>query len=325
MTKNDFSGKRILVIGDVMLDKYVYGDTLRLSAEASVPIILYQKTEYRLGGAANVAANIKALGGNPLLVGLAGDDDGGAQLNSLLKNSGIQATILDSKRQTTLKTRIIANRQQIARIDDEDTSRLPADVVQALIRHLTTSVADVSAIIISDYAKGIIVNRRILSAVTYGRNSNIPLFIDPKVSNGALYECVDIYAITPNSREAEGLVPDSRGIDSLGRGLLDRYKCNHAVITRGDQGISVFSSDKYSHTYIPATARDVFDVSGAGDTVIAALALGTVSGMSIVAAAQFANAAAGVVVGKHGTAMATIEEVLASGYKFPGGTMCGTP
>ena len=174
-----------------MLDRYVYGDALRLSAEAPVPIILHQKTEYRLGGAANVAANIKALGGIPWLVGLAGKDDSGIQLDDLLRQAGIASAILDSDRQTTLKTRIIANQQQIARIDYEDVTPFSAEVPQRLMECLKSLVPAAGAVVISDYAKGVI-SRDTISGIVDSKDQRTPLFVDPKVANGTLYTGLSI-------------------------------------------------------------------------------------------------------------------------------------
>jgi len=305
----------ILVIGDCILDKYIHGTATRLSPEAPVPVINFESEESRLGGAGNVAANIKSLGGRPFMISICGNDAERIELHDAFSSKDIyerQLTVCYNRR-TSVKTRLIVNKQQIARLDREDTKQLcgvmTQDVMRAVDRHLEHWVT--SAIVVSDYAKGLISSRLMYHLASKG----LPLFVDPKVSNWRAY--IDLAAaiqvITPNLHEAEGLtgLKASDGIDFIGRKLIEKFACHYALITRGEDGMSLYAAnDKDSKgLHIPTAARAVYDVSGAGDTVIAALALAYSSGLSMQESAIFANRAAGIAVGKAGTATVTKEEM----------------
>lgn len=312
--KMQATNRPVLVIGDLMLDEYVYGEASRLSPEAPVPVIEYRVSEFRLGGAGNVAANIKALGGNPILISATGDDPDGELLTSSIWSSGInpKRVIASGVRQTTHKTRLIANKQQIARLDKEWIMPLDALAEENLIGIVDDALLNENpaAIIISDYAKGVVTKHLFESITLAAATYAVPVFLDPKISQAEIYHYVTV--ITPNEREAEGLsgikIDDQISLEIAGKRLLSLYGCRYVLITRGSQGMTLFLEDGYMLT-LPTVAKAVFDVSGAGDTVIAALALAYTSGVSMVDAAHFANKAAGIVVGKPGTAVATREEM----------------
>ncbi len=308
--------KHILVIGDLMLDRYVYGAAHRLSPEAPVPIVSIEYTEHRLGGAGNVSANIRALGGSVALVAAAGADEDGSTLNNALWEHGINPITLypDRNRPTSVKTRVIANNQQVVRLDKEDATALSAHTVSALcdsIYTIFTSPKNVNAVVISDYAKGVICPEVLTLTLDLAAANKVPVFLDPKVTHAGLYRGITV--MTPNQHEAEGLsgiaIRDKISLERAGTELLSKYGCFYVLITRGEHGMALFSSDGLRMLDIPTEAKAVFDVSGAGDTVIATLALAYSSGMSMPDSAILANRAAGIVVGKQGTAVITKEEL----------------
>lgn len=304
----------ILVFGDIILDHYVHGHASRLSPEAPVPVINVEKEELRLGGAANVAANITSLDGCARLVGCTGTDEDYERTRSLLLQHHILENFLirDPKKKTIRKTRIIANRQQVARLDYEAPISPVVDV--ALMQEWRELAQDCCAIVIADYNKGFMTRDVINIIVRLVDEYNLPFFIDPKIPNAHLYYGhVDgiIDCMTPNSGEAVGLEQAARitstDFDNMGHQLRLKYGCNHMLITRGEDGMSLFGKNTVTH--IQTTAQQVFDVSGAGDTVIATLALMHASGMPMLEAARMANRAAGIVVGKAGTATVHREEL----------------
>ncbi len=320
-----FSEAPIIVLGDIILDGYLHGAASRLSPEAPVPIVNaeFRDTKYSLGGAGNVAANIKALGGNPVLIGVIADDADGEYVCSFLEEKGMHTDgLVWSGIRTTVKLRLVANRQQIVRIDSEYPFPEPAAIrLSSLLReHASTA----RAIVISDYAKGVVSDATLTKALELSREYNIPIFLDPKVANAVLYRrctrvsLAKIHCMTPNLAEAEGLTAQIGPLDEIGGTLLSEYSTDYALVTLGEHGMSLYGQDCHPW-YLPTVARAVFDVSGAGDTVIAALALASISGFNIYDAARIANAAAGIVVGKPGTATVGYNELMER-YKQLNGT-----
>ncbi len=309
---NRFPGKTILIIGDVMLDEFIWGRVRRISPEAPVPVVEVTEETYRLGGSGNVAANIRALDGTPIPIGVIGRDLAGDRIVNLMQRSGIEMSgLLRNDRATTVKTRIIAhNNQQVVRADRESkqpvSSILTTEIVAAFLRHLPGA----AAVIVSDYDKGVI-NRGVLDGVLpQARSGAVPVFVDPKIAHADDYRPITM--ITPNQREAELLsrvsISDKPSLEEAGRRLLEKFACEYALITRGEDGMSLFSGANSHH--LPTFAREVFDVTGAGDTVIATLALAHAAGATMSECATLANHAAGIVVGKVGTATLSRSELL---------------
>lgn len=302
-----FRGKRVLVLGDLMLDKYIWGDVVRISPEAPVPVVEVRKDTTRLGGAGNVAGNLLSLGAFPLLAGVVGDDDEGRWIRKHLPAS--RGVIVDGRRPTTVKMRIIAHHQQVVRVDKEKKSPIPEAIERRVIEFIRREKYD--GLLISDYNKGM-VNERILGAVLpLAVEKNIPVFVDPKVEHFSLFTPVTL--ISPNHHEAEKIVRrDCRTdaqVEAAGLEILSLISCRYIIVKRGEQGMTVFERGR-KPIHIPTVAKEVFDVTGAGDTVIAAATLGLLAGGTIEEAAVVANAAAGIVVGKIGTAAVTPEELL---------------
>jgi len=308
---NRFSGKTILIIGDLMLDEFVWGKVRRISPEAPVPVVEVTEETYRLGGSGNVAANILALDGKPIPIGIVGQDSAGEQLVNLIHQSGIDISgLVRNDRPTTLKTRIIAHSQQVVRADRESkhpvSSDVAAEVVARFLRHLSSA----SAVIVSDYNKGVVSGEVLSDILPQARIAAVPVFVDPKIEHADYYRPITI--ITPNQREAELLtgtsISDEASLKQAGHKLLEKFGCEYALITRGEDGMSLF--DAVNSHHLPTFAREVFDVTGAGDTVIATLCLAYAAGASIEECATLANHAAGIVVGKVGTATLSRSELL---------------
>jgi D-glycero-beta-D-manno-heptose-7-phosphate kinase len=308
-----FAGKSVLVLGDLMLDQFIWGKVRRISPEAPVPVVEVAKETYHLGGAGNVAANIQALGGIPIPVGLVGEDFAAGQLADLLKTNGIEASglLAAAGRPTTVKTRIVAHSQQIVRADRESKTPLTSENNTALAAAFLKWLPSAGAVVVSDYDKGV-VNRALLTEVLpAAKRARIPVLLDPKVHHADYYKPITL--ITPNHREAElltGMTIESEDqLEEAGRKLLEKFECPYALITRGEDGMSLFFSGGSHH--LPTFAREVFDVTGAGDTVIATLALAQAGGATMEESATLANHAAGLAVGKVGTATVSPAELLA--------------
>ena len=308
---NQFTGKTILIVGDVMLDEFIWGKVGRISPEAPVPIVEVTSETYKLGGAANVAANIRELGGKPIPIGVIGKDETGNRVLELLKELGIEGfAVARDDRPTTLKTRIIAHNQQIVRADWESRQPLSPQLNLALSTAFLKFLPQANAVIVSDYDKGV-VNRELLSAILpKARAAGVPVFLDPKVHHADYYRPITV--ITPNQREAELLtgmaITDQGALEEAGEKLLEKFECEYALITCGEEGMALFDHTVSHH--LPTYAREVFDVTGAGDTVIATLALACAAGAKMEESATLANHAAGIAVGKVGTATVTREELL---------------
>jgi D-beta-D-heptose 7-phosphate kinase/D-beta-D-heptose 1-phosphate adenosyltransferase len=308
-----FRKKKILVLGDVMLDRFVWGSVSRISPEAPVPVVEIQKETTCLGGAANVAANIRALDGEPFPLAIVGNDTEGEQLRSEFRGIGaaMGGIFVDKGRMTSVKTRIIAHQQQVCRTDREDRTPLTPELQQKIVDWFRAHVAAVDAVIVSDYAKGLISTSLLKKILPMARSAQKVVCVDPKLKNLAAYRPATV--ITPNLAEAEraaGMsIGDEKSLVRAGRKIIQQTGIDHLLVTRGEHGMVLFEAD-FKVTRIPTLAREVFDVTGAGDTVISTLALGLVSGLSILEAAILSNIAAGIVVGKLGTASVTPNELL---------------
>ncbi len=325
-------GKPIGVLGDLMLDRYLWGTASRLSPEAAVPVVDFVEQSECLGGSGNVAANIATLGARVEVFGVIGNDEPGRALQRCLRGASIadKGVIVDSKRVTTVKTRIIARHQQVVRVDHERREPLRAEIQEKLLRVLFSALKKLDALVLSDYDKGLITDDfadRVLSAA---HQLHVPVFVKPKTSR--LYAYRGARAIVCNAKEAGFYVTrslaDEKSVEEAGRALLAHFGCGAVVITRGEKGMSVFEESRPGHLHVPATSfevtyarvgqlgiergasgRQVFDVTGAGDTVLSVLALAAAAGAPLAEAAMLANTAAGVVVGKLGTASVSPQEL----------------
>ncbi len=302
-------GRKILVVGDVMLDEWIWGSVTRISPEAPVPVVAVSDHSFTLGGAGNVANNLRALGADVSFAAAVGDDRLAERVRGLLGQIGIPAdgVIAVADRPTTRKTRIVAHNQQVVRADWESTAPLRAPDAAALSEYVASRAAGVDAIVLSDYAKGI------FSAGIVEAALRAPLVVaDPKPANMPLF--AGVTCVAPNEHEAaqaSGVsITDEASLESAGTQLLAMLGCRYVVITRGERGMSLFGRDGERFA-VPSVARAVFDVSGAGDTVVAVLTLALAAGAAIQSALQLANFAAGAVVEKLGTATAGAEDVLA--------------
>jgi D-beta-D-heptose 7-phosphate kinase/D-beta-D-heptose 1-phosphate adenosyltransferase len=311
-----FQGQRVLVVGDVMLDRYLWGTVNRISPEAPVPVVEVSSETVRLGGAANVAANVRSLGGEPELIGVVGNDRPGEELARALDQQGIRSDplVVDRVRRTTQKTRIIAHHQQVVRADQEDTSPLDSAAAKLVQSRVETALAGgAGAMVVSDYGKGVI-SRELLNAILRrAQDQGVPVCVDPKESHFDAYRQVRI--ITPNLTEAGNAcgrrIVDDASLEEVGFGLLGRLGCPAVLITRGEQGMSLFEPPR-EHTHFPTVAQNVYDVTGAGDTVVAALAMALAAGADHKVAALISNHAAGLVIRELGTASTTVAAVLDS-------------
>ena len=305
-------GAKVLVIGDVILDEHVWCNVRRISPEAPVPVAEVISITYAPGGAANVANNIRALGGEAQLIGLVGDDDNGEKLRRVLKDKGISADtlIIEAGRPTTLKSRIIAHGQQVVRVDHEQAKPANSDTERKILETVEKKLAEADAVLISDYAKGVLTPQVCREIISGARKAGKPVSVDPKGKDYAIYNGATV--ITPNCQEAEGVtgipVKTNEDAEKAGQKLLDDHNVSHVLITRGEKGMSLVGREGII-AHIPAASMEVYDITGAGDTVQAALALALAAGIRIEDAVRLANWAAGVVVRKVGTAVATPEEI----------------
>lgn len=299
-----FSDVSVLVVGDVMLDRYWWGSVERISPEAPVPVVHINKTSMAVGGAANVAANIVGLGAKVYLVAAVGEDIEGAQLPELLNESGLSAEnlIKISGRPTTLKTRVIAHNQHVVRIDHETTENLSATEEERVWRKIEVNIEKVNVIILSDYAKGFLSEKLISRLITTAACDGKIIMADPKGKDYSKYRGASI--ITPNKKEAaeaSGLEEkDSKIVEKAGNKLLKELNLKSLLVTQGEDGMTLFETGK-SPKHFSSQARHVYDVTGAGDTVIATLAVAAGTGVELERAAEIANTAAGYVVEEVGT------------------------
>jgi len=315
-----FRGRKIAVFGDMMLDRYIKGSVKRISPEAPVPVVRVNSESAVCGGSANVAVNLAMLGAVPALISVTGRDAAAEKLRQLLENSGVSPAglVLDDNFVTIEKTRVIAEHQQVVRFDREVPGHLPAGAAKAALANLEAALkGGCEAVILSDYGKGLLEPVTIRAAIQMAAKRRIPVFVDPKVEHFQLYR--GVACITPNTIEAFGgmHLPQRDGqeaAEKLGRDILSKLGCRSLLITQGEHGMTLFSGkgSAMTSTHIPTRAREVFDVTGAGDTVISVLALAWASGAAPEEAALAANFGAGVVVAKLGTASVTVEELLDS-------------
>jgi D-beta-D-heptose 7-phosphate kinase/D-beta-D-heptose 1-phosphate adenosyltransferase len=310
----DARGRSVLVIGDLMLDHFVIGRVDRISPEAPVPVVQFDHESYRLGGAANVANNLAALGGKVEIAGVVGSDPEGSRLTAALRTAGIGigGVIADKDRCTTRKLRVVTTRnQQVARIDYECDRPVDGDLEAALVKKIRAAAAHAHVILISDYQKGAITQTTAHAAIEAAKAKGVPSLVDPKVPH------IDYYAgaglITPNHLEAEAItlqrIRSAEEARSAAAKFRQRSHCESVLITRGEHGMWLLSPD--GEFDLPAEAREVSDVTGAGDTVIAAIALGLSAGGSLKDAARLANRAAGLAVARFGPVAITAEELAA--------------
>ena len=305
----NFKNKRVLVLGDLMLDKYIWGHVSRISPEAPVPVVEVTKDTSCLGGAGNASHNLKSLGAFPLLVGVVGDDSEGQWIKENVPDS--RGIFVDENRPTIVKTRIIAHHQQVVRVDLEKKAAISSRMGERIFNFIQEEKYD--GILISDYNKGSLSKSLMNRVLPFAQERRIPVFVDPKFENFFLFSPVTL--ITPNHFEVEKIVQHECTTDSqvekAGQKILSQIRTLYLILKRGEQGMTVCEKGKKA-LHIPTVAKEVYDVTGAGDTVIAAAALALLSGGSIQEAAVLANASAGIVVGKIGTAAVTSEELLAS-------------
>ena len=315
------SQRKVVILGDVMLDEFVWGDVSRISPEAPVPVVDVRRESVHLGGAANVLANVVALGARACVVGVIGDDSAGDRLRTSLKDASPLQTedylVVAKGRPSTTKTRIIAHNQLVVRADREQRSAVNGEVEQQILATLKRALEDADAFVVSDYDKGV-VTQRILSEILDVAYKRVPVLIDPKIRNFPYYRPATL--ITPNHHEALRMTNTEEdsddGLHKAAQIIREKLGCDAVLITRGDRGIMLLQGDS-DPVYVETTAREVFDVTGAGDTVIATLATALAAGASMLEAATLANHAAGIVVGKVGTATASRKELLKSFGEIP--------
>jgi len=308
-------GRKVVVLGDVMLDEFVWGDVTRISPEAPVPVVDIKRESAHLGGAANVLANLVALGADATVVGVVGNDAAGERLRDSLREVSPGQDgflVVDENRPSTIKTRIIAHSQLVVRADRELRTPVNGQTEKRIIEKLKDALEGASAFVVSDYDKGV-VTPRILAEILPLAYSRIPVLVDPKIRNFSSYRPATL--VTPNHHEAlrmTNLENDTDdGLANAAKLIRDRLGCDAVLITRGDQGMMLQEGDEGA-IFVATAAREVYDVTGAGDTVIATLAAALATGASLVEAAMLANNAAGIVVGKVGTATANATELIDS-------------
>jgi D-beta-D-heptose 7-phosphate kinase/D-beta-D-heptose 1-phosphate adenosyltransferase len=308
----DISKVRILVVGDIMLDRFIWGKVSRISPEAPVPVVVVDHENHLLGGAANVVNNIHSLGGKVSLCGVVGDDETGQTIIGLLKKIGIgtDGIFIEPGRQTTVKTRIFAHTQQVVRIDRETTDHLKTGTFRNLSEFLKEKIGGFDGVILSDYGKGLLTRELIRGTIRKAKQMEKVVLVDPKPKNFSFYKGATI--VTPNTKEAaeaSGIsISDESSLKKAGRKLLRRLKCEALVVTRGDEGMAIF--EPHQEFFVHTVAKEVYDVTGAGDTVIGTIAMALATGANVIDAVRLANYAAGIVVEKKGTATVHREELI---------------
>ncbi len=302
-----------LVVGDIILDEYFWGKVDRISPEAPVPVVTVKKETQLLGGAANVVNNIRSLGGQVFLSGLVGGDERGRKILNLLEERGVPTggVFIDPRRPTTVKSRIVAHSQQVVRFDRENQTSLSQGYADSLISYVRDTVPHADTVVIADYGKGVVTEELVKAVTQIAKQEKKPVLLDPKIGRFHLYR--DVTLVAPNSQEASlaaGIeIVDERSLKGVGEKLLDRFNCEVVLITRGEHGMALFERGRKKEFPVQTAAIEVFDVTGAGDTVIGVMALVLAAGASFREAAVIANYAAGIVVGKLGTATVTPGEL----------------
>ncbi len=314
-TINALRDRSVLILGDVMLDEYLWGDVRRISPEAPVPVVELCRRVDVPGGAANSAVNVMSLGGRARLGGVVGDDPQAERLRQALAHKEVPAEglVVDAQRLTTTKTRIIAHNQQVVRVDHEDRRPLTPALENQLLLWAERDLAKAQACILSDYAKGVVSPRVAEHFIRMARRAGLPVIVDPKGTNYTKYRGATV--IKPNVHEMAQLfkcdIQDEAGVLEAGSQLAGLLEGTTVLLTRGAQGMSVFRHGT-PPVHIPSVARDVYDVTGAGDTVVSTMALALAAGMALELAVHLANRAAGIVIGKVGTSAVTLEELAAA-------------
>ncbi|MGE5280271.1 MAG: D-glycero-beta-D-manno-heptose-7-phosphate kinase [Deltaproteobacteria bacterium] len=318
-----FPRTRVLVVGDILLDEFIWGKAERISPEAPVPVVWAQERSYMPGGASNVANNIAALKGQVVLCGVVGEDGNAETLCSALRARGVDTdgVLADAERPTTVKTRIVAQHQQVVRVDWEKTHPLAPAGARRLLGAVERNIEACDAVIIEDYGKGVVTPFVLKSVIGLARRRRKIITVDPKVEHFAYYK--GITAMTPNEKEAAagagiGIKTDA-DVDRVGRALLKKSGAKGVLVTLGEKGMKLFAGGRITH--IPTMAQEVFDVSGAGDTVIAVFTLALAARVRMEEAARLANAAAGIVVGKVGVAVVTPGELRGVGPRLKKGAL----
>ncbi|MGD8255794.1 MAG: D-glycero-beta-D-manno-heptose-7-phosphate kinase [Syntrophobacterales bacterium] len=316
---DQFSSCRILVVGDVIMDEFLWGRVERISPEAPVPVVEVEEESLVLGGAGNVVNNIISLGGQALLCGVIGNDAMGRELIHILQkmNSPTYGLVIEDRRPTTIKTRVVAHSQQVVRVDREEREHVNEASIESITHTVKEQLDSIDAIVVADYGKGVVTRSLMDGLRSLGQGGQTILAVDPTIRNVALYK--DVTLITPNNYEAQQMagiqIEDDQSLRRAGAHLLEELGCQTVLITQGDKGMTLFEGNGET-TQIPTVARKVFDVSGAGDTVIATFTLALAAGLTPGQAAVLANLAAGIVVGEIGTATVAasrLKEVLLSG------------
>ncbi len=308
-----FSQTKVLVLGDVMLDEFIWGKVSRISPEAPVPVVDIHSESMMPGGAANVLANLNSLGAESYLAGVVGKDRAGEVLRQevLKRKVSDEGLIVDPKRKTISKSRLIAHSQQVVRMDRETREEIKGEIFNQLMRYLKSMIPKIDALIISDYGKGVVTERLLKELLPMARLAKKRVAIDPKLGNFFNYRGVTM--ITPNQNEVEramGIeIKNERDLFKAGKEVLKRLNCESLLITRGEEGMTLFEPNRHP-VNIPTVAREVYDVTGAGDTVISTLTLALSLGLNKEEAAHLANLAAGIVVGEIGTATLTQKELV---------------
>ncbi|HAM52012.1 MAG TPA: D-glycero-beta-D-manno-heptose-7-phosphate kinase [Nitrospiraceae bacterium] len=307
-----FKNSKILVIGDLILDRYIWGKVSRISPEAPVPVVEVTDDNFVLGGAANVAYNIVALGGKTTVAGVVGKDRAGDVLRQLLDERGVASVIVEDSRPTTVKTRVIAHNQQVVRFDREDRERITGKALEKMLDFMRDAISEHDGVIISDYRKGVVSRELIKNILSIAKSKRKLIAVDPKVGHFHCYKGVSL--ITPNLMEASsgsGIdIRDEKSLLKAAQVLMKKVSCSAVLITRGEEGMSLFEGSRVTH--IPTVAQHIYDVTGAGDTVIATFSLAYASGATMQEAAAIANHAAGLVVGEVGTAVVTPQKLCQS-------------
>ena len=288
---NAFKGKKILIIGDLMLDRYYFGQSNRMSPEAPVPVVDVEEIRDNPGGASNVALNLSSLGALPILCGVVGEDSNGEKLLSSLNKHKISADTLiyDKSRPTTVKSRIISKDHQILRMDFEHTNDISSEISSKVVDCITDSISDIDGVILQDSNKGLLNNQNIEKIISIAGNNQIPVYVDPKHKNFSSYRNVKLFK--PNQSEFYSYMSNELDLETAGFLLANQIECDVLMITRSSDGISLFYDSKHHH--IPTKARTIHDVSGAGDTVISVYSLCEISGANPLESASIANFAAG--------------------------------
>jgi D-beta-D-heptose 7-phosphate kinase/D-beta-D-heptose 1-phosphate adenosyltransferase len=319
---HSFQGRRVLVLGDLMLDRYWWGRVDRISPEAPVPVVRKQRSTIAPGGAANVACNIAALGGEPLLLGLLGADSAGQEFRTALLERGLSVdhAIVDSDRATTVKTRIVAHNQHVVRVDEESTHPIAASLLQKVVDRVDSLLSSCDVVILSDYAKGFLTPDLLQKVIHSASRKERRTVIDPKGGDYSRYN--GAYVLTPNRMEAlvaAGFPPTHKDSSTAAARLLDTLQVEAVLVTEGDEGMTLYARS-HSPQHVPALARTVYDVTGAGDTVIATLSLALAAGASLWTASQLANVSAGLAVEQVGTTAVTslaLGQALKDGRHLP--------